>query len=137
MQLTFPKTFLEFIRHQHRFTVWLMVGLSLPLAAGNCEPALGQQPVTLKCHDQYIDTVGVSPDGRTIASGGTILYSVAGSVRLWDVATHRERTMVAGHDKSVRIVAFSPDGRTLASAGEDLLVKLWNLDSSPVPPKTR
>lgn len=59
-----------------------------------------------------------SPDGKTLASGGSTL-------RLWDVAAGRELTRLRRHIESVLAVAFSPDGRTLAIGGADKALKLW------------
>ena len=40
-------------------------------------------------------------------------------VKLWDLATGRERLPLAGHSQDVRGLAFAPDGRTLASGSFD------------------
>ncbi|WP_159045940.1 caspase, EACC1-associated type [Streptomyces sp. WM6372] len=54
-------------------------------------------------------TVAVSPDGKTLATGGP--YD---DVRLWDMATRRTiGTLTANTTHSL---AFSPDGKTLAGA---------------------
>ncbi|WP_433361932.1 caspase, EACC1-associated type [Streptosporangium sp. CA-115845] len=67
--------------------------------------------------------VAYSPDGKTLAVSET-----DGTIRLWDVATHRPiGTPLTGHQDVVPSVAFSPDGKTLASAGLDGTVRLWNV----------
>lgn len=77
-----------------------------------------------------------SPDGSTLASGGR-----GGSVSLWDLATSRVRSRLAGHrttpyfDGVVRqnamiwTVAFSPDGTLLASGADDMSIILWDVKS--------
>jgi WD40 repeat protein len=63
-----------------------------------------------------------------------------GSVRLWDLATGKERTLDTGHaakapsptawqHTATLAVAFAPDGKTLATSGRDGVVKLWDVAS--------
>src|SRR5204862_14836 len=47
------------------------------------------------------------------------------TVRLWEVATGRERHRLEGHRGVVLAVALSPDGKTLASASKD--IRLWDV----------
>jgi WD40 repeat protein len=70
-----------------------------------------------------IHSMAFSPDGNTLVSG-----SYDGTVRLWDVAAHRQiGAPLAGHDDKINSVAFSPDGKTLATGGADGTIRLWDV----------
>jgi RNA polymerase sigma factor (sigma-70 family) len=66
----------------------------------------------------------LSPDGRTLAvsyqraDNTTILFAGV-VVRLFDVATGKERHELTGHANQVLGMAFSPDSRLLATCGEN------------------
>jgi serine/threonine protein kinase len=66
--------------------------------------------------------VAFSPDGRHLA-----LSTKAGTVRLQDAETGKERPSLKGHTVSCRVV-FSPEGRTFLSSGSDGLLILRNLE---------
>jgi WD40 repeat protein len=76
-------------------------------------------------HWGRLKCMALSPDGRTLASGGTDQV-----IRLWDVTREgpvpRDRVLV-GHRDNVESLAFSPDGKTLASASEDTTIRLWDV----------
>jgi WD40 repeat protein len=63
----------------------------------------------LRGHRSKIWTLAFSPDGASLATGGD-------GLRVWDLASGRERFTVVREDEAVRSVAFSPDGSTLAAA---------------------
>jgi WD40 repeat protein/tRNA A-37 threonylcarbamoyl transferase component Bud32 len=79
----------------------------------------------LRGHNDSVYALAVSPDGRTLATGG-----LDRTLILWDLATGRARATLAGHTGPVFRATFSPDGRTLASlAGErqGTGVRLWDV----------
>jgi WD40 repeat protein len=99
------------------------VGLADNLKLWNSDT--GQPLSTLKGHPRDLDScarLAFSPDGRTLASGGS-----GGVVKLWDVATGRNLAVLPGHTASVGAVAFSRDGRTLASGSSDGTVRVWDV----------
>src|SRR4051812_16815588 len=93
-----------------RGAAWLGVaclGL-LPVSSLSAqEPKLRE---TLKGHTQAVKSVTFSPDGKILASA-----SYDGTLRLWEVATGKERAALGEYTGCVGCVAFSPDGKTLAS----------------------
>ena len=75
-------------------------------------------------HTGRINSISLSPDGRTLASG-----SHDNTVRLWDMDTQTEIGRFEGHTDAVNSVSFSPDGRTLASRGDDNTLRIWDVDT--------
>jgi WD40 repeat protein len=72
-------------------------------------------------HNDRIDSIAFSPDGRTLASGGRDEI-----IKLWDVVSGKEDQQLRGHRGAVYSLAFAPDGKTLASGSEDQTVRLWD-----------
>jgi WD40 repeat protein len=57
--------------------------------------------------------IALAPDGKTLAGEG-----MSKIIRLWDVATGREKRNFPGHTRNVHTLLFSSDGKTLISADE-------------------
>jgi serine/threonine protein kinase len=84
---------------------------------------------TLRGQGDVPTALGISPGGRTIASG-----SAGGSVRLWSASSSRLQRSFRAHDGRVTAVAFAPSNdRLFATAGEDGQVKLWDLRNRATP----
>ena len=73
--------------------------------------------------------IGLSPDGRVLATGGTDRV-----VRLYDAAPDhgslRELRTFSGHESDVMRVRFSPDGRQLLSTSRDRSARMWSCDGA-------
>ncbi len=95
----------------------------------NANPRIPKEQV--RAHDNPVQAVAFSPDGKTLASG-----SMDATVRVWDLATGEDKTILRCHNIYVIAVAFSPDGETLAAAGGaapaafDRTIR-WSFDEVP------
>ena len=78
----------------------------------------------LRGHTGPVEAVAFSPNGKILASG-----SYDNTVRLWDVATHRQigKPLNGGDSQGILAVAFSPNGKILADGSWDRTVRLWDV----------
>ncbi|XP_076750219.1 notchless protein homolog 1 [Xylocopa sonorina] len=73
-------------------------------------------------HQQLINDVKFSPDGRIIASA-----SFDKSIKLWESNTGKYITSLRGHVQAVYSISWSADSRLLVSGSADSTLKVWSL----------
>ena len=86
------------------------------------DPATLRQRANFRGNGAYVWSVAISPDGQTVACGE------GDQVRLWDVASGREKGVLKGHNL-VWGLAFTPDSKVLATGDQygDGSVRFWNV----------
>ena len=87
-------------------------------------------------HGQVVDgvqSVAFSPDDRFAAAGSCaekdpndIIRCTKGSLKLWDLRTHKEIGSFEGHLGYVTSVLFSRNGKFVLSGSHDETMKLWD-----------
>src|SRR5262249_19324545 len=97
-----------------------------PLA--ELKKAAEESPYAEKEAHHSLTALAYSPDSRMLALAGS-----DGSVRVWEVATHRERFRIVNPGGIPWSLAFSPDGGTLATGNSDTTITLWDVTSLPAP----
>ena len=75
---------------------------------------------TFSAHDGLVLALAFSPEGETLASGGSDTL-----VRLWNLESKHLLTILRGHTDSVSALGFSIDGELLVSGGRDNYIQLW------------
>jgi WD40 repeat protein len=75
-------------------------------------------------HDDMIQALAFSPDGKILASA-----SYDRLIKLWDVTENKQLRVLKDHSDSIYGIAFSPDGKMLASGAADRAVKVWDVST--------
>jgi serine/threonine protein kinase/WD40 repeat protein len=73
----------------------------------------GREELTMFGHVGRVTGLGVSPNGRTIVSGG-----LTGEVKFWDARTGMELIGLRRHSSAVTQIEFAAEGRVLVTAGD-------------------
>ena len=120
-----------FTLNKYRHTLILFISVFSVLFISNSSHAASPSTPTknsnnLIGHGGPVNTVAISPDGKTALSG-----SLDYNVMLWDLNSkkngieHRFR----GHRGAVSAIAYAPNGDKAISTGDDGIVYLWDLKS--------
>jgi WD40 repeat protein len=92
----------------------------------------------IDCSMKQITSVAFTPDCKTVVTGGLVKVWKSsdgneayrpGEVKLWDVATGKEKKIWKSFDREVTCLACSPDGKILAAGSRDNLVRLWDVQA--------
>jgi hypothetical protein len=87
------------------------------------ETAKGQPIKSFAPHQQGVNVVAMSPDGRF----GLSAPMQEKDAILWDLKTFEEVRRFRGHTKPVTSAVFSSDGARLITGSEDTTARLWNV----------
>ncbi|KAF7393335.1 hypothetical protein HZH66_009168 [Vespula vulgaris] len=87
------------------------------------KPEKEKKPIArMTGHQQLINDVKFSPDGRIIASA-----SFDKSIKLWDSNTGNYIASLRGHVQAVYSITWSADSRLLLSGSADSTLKVWSM----------
>lgn len=78
--------------------------------------------VTLEGHDNFINSLVFSPDGKQ-------LCSAASDIKLWDLTSGECVKTITGHESTVESVSYRDDGFTIVSSSRDATIRIWNVKS--------
>ncbi len=97
----------------------------------------GREILTLSDHQEQVNHVVFSPDGRLIATssgydagdGVTGTRSKDNSARIWDANTGHQVLVLKDHSGPVTMAAFAPGNDRIVTASEDHTARVWRLDT--------
>ena len=89
----------------------------------NPQKSYWQCVANFNSHTSVIDSIAISPDGKTLASA-----SHDNTIKLWDIASGKVFKSI-NNKQSVYAIFFSPDGLTIASGDRANNIHLWDIIS--------
>ena len=87
----------------------------------------GEHIITLRGHENTVDSVEFLPDGQQLLSA-----SWDGSIRRWNLSDGSEVQQYLIPDAQVYMIDLLPNGSQFVSASTDALIRLWDIESGEV-----
>jgi len=78
----------------------------------------------LKGHENIIESVCLTADGKKAVSGGT-----NGTIRVWDTENGQCLKILKGHSMMVTGISITPDASRIVSGSWDSTVRVWDVQS--------
>ncbi len=101
-------------------------GTVVPEAVDALHAAIAADRQILTIRDPSTANVAWSPDGRLIATGGSVGGNDEDDVLLWDARTGAKLLTLKGHTGDIGYVAFSPDSSRVVTTGDDDRAIVWD-----------
>jgi eukaryotic-like serine/threonine-protein kinase len=78
------------------------------------DTSTGKDVVHLRRHDDRVNSVRFSPDGKRLLTG-----SCDKTARIWDADSGKELQVLRGHTRSLLVAVFSPDGKKVLTVSSN------------------
>ncbi len=104
----------------------LLLGVSALLPLCFCGPPRRGSLFALPAPKNQLFAVAISPDGRTLASGGHN-QRVGAEIQLWDLQTRQQLRFMRSRGERTKALAFSPEGALLYSGGDHGAIDRWQV----------
>jgi len=85
------------------------------------DASTGTKVATLEGHNDWINALRISPDGRWMATG-----SDDDAIKVWDLQSNSLKHTLNAHGDDINDVAWHPDSRMLAATADDGRLSIWD-----------